>query len=141
MSEDSLITDDLRNLLNVEFGPKVYEIERGMVRKFVEAIDDPNPAWEEVAPPTFPTVLRLDEFFNKLWTVKCPCSHRLNGGSELEYYQKIKVGDVISVIGKLIDIQERTGKIGKMLFMILEITYINQEREMVARGRNTFIRY
>lgn len=141
MAEASAITDEIRNLLNVEFGPEVYEIEKGMVKKFAEAIDDPNPLWQKVAPPTFPTALRLEELTQKVWTVKCPLPRFLNGGSELEYYKPIKVGDVISVTGKLSDVREREGKTGKMLFMTLELTYKNQNGEVVAKGRNTLIRY
>ena len=48
MSEEPIISDELQSLLNVEFGPEVYEIEKGMVRKFAEAIDDPNPLWQQV---------------------------------------------------------------------------------------------
>ncbi len=141
MAETSVITEEMRNLLNVEFGPEVYEIEKGMLKKFVQAIDDPNPLWQKVAPPTFVAALRLDELTQKIWTVKCPLSRFLNGGNEIEYYQPIKVGDVISVTGKLVDLREREGRLGKMVFMTVELTYKNQQGEIVAKGRNTLIRY
>jgi len=141
LAEASAITDEIKALLNVEFGPKVYEIEKGMVRKFAGAIDDPNPLWQKVAPPTFPTALALEEFTQKIFTVRCPLTRFLNGGNELEYYQPIKVGDTISVTGKLSDVREREGRTGKMLFMTLELTYKNREGEVVVKGRNTIIRY
>ncbi len=141
MAEASVITDELKNLLNVEFGPEVYEVEKGMLKKFADAVGDPNPLWRKVAPPTFATALRLDELTQKMWTVKCPLTRFLNAGNELEYYQPIKVDDVISVTGKLADIREREGKMGKMLFMTLELTYKNQKGETVIKGRNTIIRY
>ena len=46
MADESVITPELERLLNVQFGPDVYEIEKGMVQKFAEAIEDANPAWE-----------------------------------------------------------------------------------------------
>lgn len=141
MAEASVITDELRSLLNVEVGPQVYEIEKGMLKKFAEAIGDPNPLWQKVAPPTIATALRLDELTEKVWTAKCSLTRFLNAGSELEYYQPVKVGDVISVTGKLADLREREGKMGKMLFMTLELTYKNQKGEIVIKGRNTIIRY
>ena len=141
MSEEPVITDELKSLLNVEFGPEVYDIEKGMVRKFAEAIEDPNPLWQKIAPPTFPTALIHEELYQKVMSAKCPLSRRLNGGSELEYEQPIKIGDVISVTGKLTSLRERTGRIGKMLFMVVELTYKNQMGEVVARGRNTHIKY
>ncbi len=141
MAETSAITDEIKNLLNVEFGPEVYDIEKGMVSKFAAAIDDPNPLWQKIAPPTFPTALELNNLFQAVWTVKCPLSRFLNGGNELEYYQPIKIGDTISVTGKLADVRERQGRTGGMLFMNMELTYKNQKGEVVVRGRNTIIRY
>jgi len=141
LSEEPIISDEMESLLNVEFGPDVYEIEKGMVRKFAEAIDDPNPLWRSIAPPTFPAALIPLELFHKMFAAKCPLARYLNGGSELEYYQTINVGDVISVTGKLTGLRKREGQAGKMLFMVVELTYENQRGEVVARGRNTYIRH
>ena len=141
MSEEPVISDELQNLLNVEFGPEVYEIEKGMVRRFAEAIDDPNPLWREMAPPTFPAALIPSELLHKVVTAKCPLTRFLNGGNELEYYQPIKVGDVISVTARLDKLRKMESKEGRTLFMIMEITYQNQRGDVVARGRSTFIRY
>ena len=141
MSEEPIISAELEALLNVEFGPEVYEIEKGMVRKFAEAIDDPNPLWREITPPTFPCALVPGELLHKMVTARCPLTRFLNGGNELEYYQPIRVGDVISVTARLEKLRKMEGKEGKTLFMIMEIIYKNQSGEVVARGRNTYIRY
>ena len=141
MSDAPIITEELKGLLNVEFGPEVYEVEKGMVRKFAQAIGDLNPLWRTIAPPTFPTVLRLEELYQKLFTAECPLSRFLNGGNALEYYQTINIGDVISVTGKLAGLRKREGETGGALFMIVELTYKNQKGEIVAKGRDTFIRY
>ena len=141
MNDEPIISDELASLLNVEFGPEVYEIEKGMVRKFAEAIDDPNPLWQEVAPPTLPAALIPSELLHRLLEAKCPLTRYLNGGNELEYYQPIKVGDVISVTARLDKLRKMEGKEGRTLFMIMEITYKNQRGEVVAGGRNTYIRY
>jgi len=96
LGEEPMISEELESLLNVELGPEIYEIEKGMVRKFAEAIEDPNPLWQKIAPPTFPAALIPKELFHKLLAAKCPLSRSLNGASELEYYQPINVGDVIT---------------------------------------------
>jgi hypothetical protein len=141
LSEEPVITQELESLLNVEFGPEVYKIEKGMVRKFAEAIDDPNPLWQEITPPTFPAALVPTGLLHSLMTAKCPLNRILNGASELEYFQPIKVGDVISVTGKLEKLRKMEGKEGKTLFMIMEVIYKNHGGEVVARGKNTYIRY
>ena len=141
MSEATVITDELKNLLNVEFGPEVQDIEKGMVKKFADAIDDPNPLWRKIAPPTFPAALRLEELSQRILMAECPLSRHLNGGNELEYYQPINIGDALSVTGKLVSLRERAGKMGKLLFMVVELTYRNQRGEEVVKVRHNYIRY
>jgi hypothetical protein len=141
LSEEPIISEALESLLDVEFGPEVYEIEKGMVRKFAEAIDDPNPRWQEMAPPTFPAALVPTELLHHLMTAECPLNRILNGASELEYFHPIKVGDVISVTARLEKLRKMEGKEGKTLFMIMGVSYKNQDGEVVAKGRNTYIRY
>ena len=150
--EESVISEEMRSMLGVEVGPKVFEIEKGMIRKFAEAIDDPNPLWQDeayakkakyggiVAPPTFLFVTELKEQPWWAMSVKCPLKGFLNGGNEFEYYRPVKPGDIISVTGKLLDLREREAKAGKIVIMIMEQTYTNQHGEVVAKGRFTFIR-
>ena len=53
MSETPIISEELEALVGRDFPPEVYEIEAGAVKKFAAAIEDPNPAWQQVTPPTF----------------------------------------------------------------------------------------
>ena len=141
MIEEPVISDEMESLLKVEFGPEVYEIEKGMVGKFAEAIEDPNPSWRQIAPPTFPAALVPTGLLHRMTAAKCPLTRFLNGSNELEYYQPIKVGDTISVTARLDKLRKMEGKEGTTLFMVTGVTYTNQEGEVVARGRNTYIRY
>ena len=141
MSEEPVVSEELESLLNVEFGPEVYEIEKGMVRKFAEAIDDPNLAWQEVTPPTFPAALVPTELLHRLFNAKTPLTRLLNGTSDLEYLQPIKIGDVISVTARLIRLRQVAGKDGPTLFMFTEATYTNQRGEVAVKGKNTYIKY
>ena len=141
MSEEPVISEELESLLNVEFGPEVYEIEKGMLRKFAEAIDDPNPSWQQVAPPTFPAALVPTGLLHKLFNARTPLTRLLNGSSELEYLHPIRVGDVISVTGRLTKLRQMEGKEGPTLFLFTEVTCNNQRGEVVVRGKNTYVRY
>ena len=141
MSEEPIISQELESLLNVEFGPEVYEIEKGLVRKFAEAIDDPNPRWQQVAPPTLPAALVPAGLLNRLFNAACPLLRILNGASELEYLQPIRVGDVINVTARLEKLRKMESKEGPTLFMITGITCTNQRGEVAVRGRNTYIKY
>jgi hypothetical protein len=141
LSDEPVISEELNSLLNVPFGPEVYEIEKGMVRKFVEAIEDPNPRWQDVTPPTFPAALIPTGLIHRLFNAKSPLKRVLNGGSELEYLQPIKVGDIISVTDTLTRLRQVPGAEGPTLFMFTEMTYTNQRGELVIKGKNTYIRY
>jgi hypothetical protein len=138
---ESVITKELEALVNVDFPPEVYEIEKGMLRKFTEAIDDPNPRWLKEAPPTFPAALVPRELLQKLFNIDIPLKRLLNGTSELEYLKPIMAGDVISVTAKLTRLRQVPGAEGPTLFMFTEMTYTNQRGEVVVKGKNTYIKY
>jgi hypothetical protein len=138
---ESVITKELESLLDVEFGPEVYEIEKSMLKKFAEAIDDPNPRWLKEGSPTFPAALVPKALLNRLFNADIPLKRLLNGTSELEYLKPIMPGDVISVTSKLTRLRQVPGAEGPTLFMFTEMTYINQRGEVVVKGKNTYIKY
>ena len=70
-----------------------------------------------------------------------PMKRRLDGGGEWEFYKPIKLGDGITVTSKIVDYTEREGRMGNMLFAITEITWKNQDGEVVAKSKGTSIRY
>jgi hypothetical protein len=141
LTADSVITEEISSLLNVDFGPEAYEIEKGMLKKFAEAIEDPDPRWLEQAPPTFAAALVPTELLHKLFNADIPLKRLLNGSSELEYYKPIKAGDVISVTARLTRLRQMSGASGPTLFMFTEVTYTNQFGEVVIIGKNTYIQY
>ena len=153
MVEDIVMTDQIRKATGKEFGPFVYEVEKGAIRRVADAIGDPNPLWQDeeygrrsaygtiIASPTFLFSLRFDEVTGQIEELECPLKNVLNGGSEIEYFQPIRPGDVITVRAKLTDVQERSGKSGKLLFFPIDLTYENQKGELVAKHRFNFIRY
>jgi hypothetical protein len=141
LSDVPIISEEMKSLLNVPFGPEVYDIEKGMVKKFAGAIDDPNPRWQSETPPTFPAALVPTELLHRLFNAKSPLKRLLNGASELEYIQPIKAGDVISVTGTLTRLRQVPGAEGTTLFMFTEMTYTNQRGEVVVKGKNTYIKY
>lgn len=152
MAESSPITDELGDKIGVEWEPRVYEIEKGMIRRFVQAIDDPNPLWQDeefakksqyggiIAPPTFMPIVGNEQFQSQ--AVSLLGEGRLHGGTELECFLPIRPGDAITVTTRIADMRERQGRrMGKMVFVSFEVTYKNQRQELVARCRQTLIGY
>jgi hypothetical protein len=141
LNDEPVVSEELEGLLNEPFGPEVYEIEKGMLKRFAEAIEDPNPRWLHEAPPTFPAALVPTELLHRLFNARTPLTRLLNGASELEYLQPIVAGDVIYVTGRLTRLRQTQGREGPTLFMFTEVTYTNQRGEVAVRGKNTYIKY
>ena len=65
MAGESVISDDMRAVVGVESDPITYEVEKGAIVKFAQAIGDNNPIFNNeeaardsayggiIAPPTF----------------------------------------------------------------------------------------
>jgi hypothetical protein len=141
LNDEPVISEELEGLLNVDFGPEVYEIEKGWLKRFAEAIGDPDPRWLREAPPTFPAALVPAGLLHRLFNARTRLTRLLNGASELEYLQPIVAGDVISVTGRLTRLRQAQGKEGTTLFMFTEVTCTNQRGEVAVRGKNTYIKY
>lgn len=65
-----------------------------------------------------------------------------NASDEAEYFQPIRPGDVITGMGGLKEVYEKTGgRTGLMLFEVTENRWTNQRGELVALHRGTMIHY
>ena len=150
MAEDSVITQEMRDVIGVESDPITSEVEQGAIIKFARAIGDTNPIYNDdeaardsryggiVAPPTFLRSMRSPGLRTSYTS---PFSANLDGGSEWTYFEAVRPGDRISVTTKIGDFNERTGRLGKMLFTIRQTTYTNQFGKVVAIQRGTGISY
>ena len=151
MNEMNSIADRFVKLLDVEAEPEFWEVEKGHIRRFAQAVGDPNPLWQDekyasktryggiIAPPLFLIDVGLVKFVDRLVEM-CPDKANINGGIDIEFYRPMKVGDTITTVAKLFEVKQRTGKSGVMLFLTVEVTYTNQKGELVAKCRNLFIR-
>jgi hypothetical protein len=138
MSTTTSIIERLRARIGVDAPATEAVVEAGHLKRFAEAIGDPNPRWLREAPPTFlvalaPAMLHLAEAeeYGKGW---------LNGGNRFEYYEPVRVGDRVTATGRVADVYEKTGSSGSLLFIIFETAYTNQRGKLVARLRGTAIR-
>ena len=146
----SVITDELRSFIGLESKPVTYEIERHAVERFACAVGDPNPLYSNediaknspygglIAPPTFFRSLLPGQYPTPYPE---PFAHILDGGSSYKYLEPVKVGDQITVTRKIVDLFEKHGKMGTMLFKISEISYVNQLGTVVATQTTTTITY
>jgi acyl dehydratase len=144
------VTDEVRKQIGLQSEAHVVEVERGAIRRFAEAIGDPNPLFHDeaaarktrfggiIAPPTFCRSLgaAIPEI-----KINMPQFRGLDGGSEWEYFEPIRPGDRIRVVTKIADIRESAGRLGAMVFITVETSYTNQHDQLCAVQRSTVIRY
>ena len=151
MPQSSVITQEMRNSVGVDSEPMTHTVELGAVRKFAQAIGDPNPLYYDeersrrtryggiIAPPTF---LRSFSPWPSSVAFRSPYPDLLDGGSEWEFFgPPVRPGDRITVTTRIVDLRERTGQLGDMLFVTSETRHANQSGAVVAVEQNTLIYY
>lgn len=150
----SVVTDEMREQLNVESEPWTVEVDKTAVRMFARSVqyDDLLFFDEEfarskgyrsiVAPPHY---LGTPAFNPNAPArggrqLNIPYRRNLNGGTDIEYFDTIQAGDVLSATSKLTDLEETSGRLGPMLIVRTETIY-RRDGEVVAIQRGTGIRY
>jgi acyl dehydratase len=143
--------EELKNKVGTEWQRRVYEIEKGAIRRFARAIEDPNPLWQDeehahktgyesiIAPPTLIATLGLEQLQPLLTSATSETS--LHGSTELECYLPVRAGDIITVTTTIANVRQRQSKMGSTTFVTFEITYENQKGELVGRCRQMIINY
>ena len=162
-----MLPEEITKFIGQESSTSIFEVEREAIRRFADAVDDSNPLyWDEdyakksrygsiIAPPGFisspwfsgrPTKWpKRGETTAKgrrnlvIALVKAGFSRILDGGMEYEFSSPVRAGDTLTATAKIKDIIGRKGSTGKMVFLITETTYINQNGETVAKARATSI--
>jgi acyl dehydratase len=155
MNEASSLLEELKGLEGHEISfTDEHEIEKGMIKRFAMAIEDPNPMYRDeefanpyggiIAPPTFlfewnhHTVLRVSERGAAVGGRELPL-RMVRGGNEYEFFQPLRPGDVINSKSRVAQVYDKEGRSGKLVFLIGETTYTNQRGELLGTNRETII--
>ncbi len=141
MPEQSVVTEAMRRAVGVESEPKTHLVEAGAIRRFADAIGDPNPAYHGEAPVAPPTFLRTLDAGPPTVAFESPYPDVLDGGSEWEYVRPVRAGDRIRVTETLVDMAEKSGRLGPMLLTTWETRYADAGGATVATQRNTLVYY
>lgn len=155
MSPEPLLSPELSQAIGTELEPSVVAVERQMVKRLVEAIGDPRPRWHAEMPPAllltwmmsggrmsprFPPAINWMMSDGERDTPP-PFTGILDGGGEWEFFQPVKLGEVITSSLRLADIQQKQGRLGQMLIITWECQHHNQPGHLVARSRGSLIAY
>ncbi len=123
------VIEGWRSLVGASSGPVANPIERGAVRKFAEAIGDPNPLYVDeavakgsrygglIAPPTFPRTLEYGRIEGMGW----PDAGMIHGEHRVSYAgHPLLVGEEILCYTKLEDYYEKESRGGLLGFIVME---------------------
>lgn len=155
MAEASAITDEMRAAIGKESEPVTYEVDKTAVRMFARAVGYTDLIYydEEYAKSKGYRSLPVPMGFlgHPIFKpgmssrpgpdFKTPYKRILNGGTDIQYYEPICAGDVLTGTSKIADLLERTGAMGPMLIIISETVYKNQDGREVGKFRGTLIQY
>jgi acyl dehydratase len=161
LTRESTTLEELQQKIGTAAGPIKFEIEKGLIARFVQAVGDSNPLWQNeeytktskyggiIAPPWLLCALMTVSLPDSqpksvplpVPEVPPPRQHILDGGGEWEFFLPMRLGDTITSRSKLANVFEREGRMGKMLFFVYQTSYTNQHDELVARSSSTLINY
>jgi len=160
VSEMKPTIEDMQAYVNVEAPPHVLHVEKELVRRFLEAVQDHNPLWTDetaaaakggrtLVPPqlfcAIMTIARCSPETGKIpvpvASIPLPRRNVLEGEETWEFFAPLRVGDTITSRTKLSDIKLRQGKLGEMFILTYVAESVNQRGELVARSTNTIVNY
>src|ERR1700686_1703125 len=133
MDQPAPLTSDL---IGRESEVVVFDVERGAIRKFADAVQDQTPACVrgDVAPPTFPTTFRMT-----IPGVSFDLARVLHGAQEYRYQRPLRAGDRVRCRVRVANVYHRQGRLGEMTFLILAMEGIDESGSPLFTGTTTAI--
>lgn len=138
-------------------GIQIFEVERGAIRRFADAVDDPNPLYhdieyaknskygEMIAPLGFRGWPLKGGLMEMMGSVIGPMMNAgypviLDAGVEFESSIPIRAGDSLACYPTITNIAEKTTKSGKgMLILTVETHCLNQNGDKALVERASII--
>ena len=133
MDHPPTLTSDI---IGRESEAMLFEVERGAIRKFAEAVQDQTPAClrGDVAPPTFPTTFRMT-----IPGLTFDLARVLHGAQEYRYERPLRAGDRVRCRVRVADVYQRKGRLGEMTFLILAMDGADESGNPIFTGTTTAI--
>jgi hypothetical protein len=127
------------SLIGQSSSPQTFEVTREAVQRFMEAAEDPalqDGTPVEYAPPTFPTTFRMRIPGLELDSTRMQLLH---GEQEYRYIRRLRIGEKVTCVTRVVDIRERSGRSGHMTFLVSEMTGTDSEQQPVFTARSVAI--
>ncbi|MEW6425438.1 MAG: MaoC family dehydratase N-terminal domain-containing protein [Bacillota bacterium] len=121
-----------KDIIGRESNPVRIKIESHMVRRFAEAAGIP---FSNQVPPTF--VGTFGE--GGIDGVDLLQYETIHVEQKITYYQPVSIGDCITYTRRITDVYERVGRLGKMIFIVIETKGRNPAGEPVFSCSSTML--
>ena len=141
----------IATIVGREYPPFQFEVEKGRIRMFCQAIGESNPIYHDESaakragyrsipvPPTFAftIIMEANQSFMILDDLGIDKTRTMHGEQQFAYHADICAGDVITGRQKVIDQYEKKG--GALRFIVTEIRLENQMMQHVSDLRTTIV--
>ena len=160
MAEKIEIKDEWKAQLGIDSPPWTYEVTTTSIRAFARGVGYTDPVYYDIdvaraagyqnlpAPPCYlgtPVFIpgKSDDTFSGpvnsgMSLLQFELVNVLDGGTEVEYFDSICAGDILTAVNRLVGLDVRESKaLGQMLILSLEMEYKNLTGKvvMIARGQ------
>jgi acyl dehydratase len=134
-------------LIGARSAPVRNVIEAGAVRRFAEAIGDPDPIFlddeyagrtrwgRRIAPPTFSRVLD----YGAIEGLRLPASGIIHGEQSYRYSRPLFVGEEVACHTLFADTFRKRGREGELTFLVFERAAESLDGEAIMRTREVYI--
>ena len=157
MSEELELTQDMKDAIDREGDPVLYEVTTLGIRTFARAVGYPNEIYydEDVAKagghPTLPSppgylgmpIWDPNKVPSRQPTFNSPFTRNLNGGTQVQPIEQVYAGDILSAVSRITNLTMSPSRsFGKMLIRESETVYTRQsDGKGVAKTQGQGISY
>jgi len=161
VGETLLTLEDMQQYIGTEAPPHVVHVEKELVQRYVDAVQDGNPLWSDesyagatrwkgtiVPPYIFCALMTITKCSSESGVVPVPApnvplprKNVLEGEETWEFFAPLRVGDTATSRVRLDDVKVREGRLGEMFIMTYAAETVNQRGELIARSSNTIVNY
>ena len=132
-------------ILGQEFDRAVSEpVTAEELIDFARALGETHPRYVEAGPdlvghPTFCLRYKGNKFYPDSLPKNINVRTGFDAGKDIELGVPVRPGDAVEVRATLHEVYEKTGRTGRMYFVVLRLTLTNQRGEMLAVIDNRFM--
>ena len=118
-------------------------VDAAHVAAFAAALGDASPEYAATAPPTYPIAFMTQAMSGGMETfleLGLNFMTLVHGEQEFEYLRPVKIGETLTLTGRIADVYEKTNSAGATLdFVVLETEGTDPAGKPVFYSRNVLI--